>query len=167
MARRRSTRATRERPETDSAEPRAADAYAGDPYEADSDHEYEPLEAERASDSDVREQAERFGAVDATAFDDTGDEDVESGAPGRTATGERLGDLNDALEASQDADPESLSMREARRNAVPPPEELDTPDELQEPLDRMMDRTPVSAEDMDTESAIDATAGFGGREEAL
>lgn len=41
------------------------------------------------------------------------------------------------------------------------------PDELQEPLERMMDRTPVSAEDMDTESTIDASDGFGGREEAL
>ncbi|HXK33682.1 MAG TPA: hypothetical protein VNM91_06710 [Dehalococcoidia bacterium] len=166
MAPRRSTRTTHEQPETDSAETPAADAYAADPYEADSDHEYEPLEAERASEDDVIEQAQRFGAVDATTFDDTGDEDVESGAPGRTATRERLEDLNDALEASEDGDPESLSMREARRNAVPPPEELDPPDELQEPLDRMMDRTPVSAEDMDTESAIDATDGFGGREEA-
>jgi hypothetical protein len=164
---RRPTRSTRGRPETGAAASPAAGADAVDPYEADSDHEYEPLEAERASDSDVREQAERFGAVDATTFDDTGDEDVESGAPGRTATRERLQDLDDALEASEDGDPESLSMREARRNAVPPPEELDPPDELQEPLERMMDRTPMSAEDMDTESAIDATDGFGGREEAL
>lgn len=145
--------------EEDADELQGSASDAIDPYDADSDHEYAPLEAERATEEDVIKQALEFEDVDATLFPDTGDENVETAAPGRAVIRERLEDLDEALDESEDGDPESLSMREARRNSTEPP------DELQEPLERMMDRTPLRPEDLDTESMIDATDGFGGREE--
>lgn len=154
--------------DTDRTPPDERQNRAGDdPYERDSDHEYSSLEADAADDdAGAVQQAQRFDAIDATEFPDTADEDVESMAPGRTETRQRLDAINQRLDDSVDRDPESISMNEARRTRARTPDELDPQDELQQPLDRMMDRTPMTTDDLDTEAVMDTMDDVGDREEA-
>lgn len=120
----------------------------GNPYERDSDHEYAALEADRGDDAKIDQQAIEFASVDANLISSTGDEDAESMAPSRGETRRRLQDLDDALDESIDRDPEVLAEADARRNAT-------RPDEVQPFLDDMMNKTPLTADQLDTEALMD------------
>jgi hypothetical protein len=127
-----------------------------DPYERDSDHEYAALEADRARERTVRRDAERFDTLD-MEHTLAGDDDVELAAPSASETRRGLEALGRALDGSVDRDPEALAIEHARRAALD--RDLDEgsgpEDELQARLDRMMDRTPLSADDLDTEAIMD------------
>jgi hypothetical protein len=119
-----------------------------DPYEADSDHEYESLETDATDEDDVRAQAEEFEDVDQTRVFQ-GDDDVELAAPPPVEDRERIQDLEDRLDDVSFRDPEAIAADDARRHAI-------HPDALQAPLDRMMDRTPFDTDDLEMEALLDA-----------
>jgi hypothetical protein len=119
-----------------------------DPYERDSDHDYEALEADRAREKTVRRDADRFSSIDQHALD-RGDEEVEVAAPTPAETDDRLDEIDHVLENSVDRDPESIAAAAARRHAL-------EQDELQEPLERMMDRTTeLGPDELDTEAIVE------------
>jgi hypothetical protein len=120
-----------------------------DPYAADSDHEYEPLETDAADDDDVRAQADEFEDVDQTRVFQ-GDDDVELAAPPPAADRERIEDLEDRLSEVTFRDPEAIASDDARRHAV-------EPDAIEKPLERMMDRTPFTADELEMEALLDAS----------
>lgn len=119
-----------------------------DPYARDSDHEYSALEADRGDDAKIDAQAVEFASADANLMN--GDaSDAGSMVPSLEETRERLDDLDDALDESVDTDPEVLAARDARRNAT-------MPDEVRTLLDEMMDKTPLTADELDTEALEDS-----------
>jgi hypothetical protein len=119
-----------------------------DPYERDSDHEYEALEAEQAREKTVRRDADRFSGIDQNALD-RGDEKIEVAAPTPAETDDRLDEIDQVLENSADRDPESISSAAARRHAL-------EPDELQKPLERMMEHTTeLGPDELDTEAILE------------
>lgn len=119
-----------------------------DPYDVDSDHEYEALEADAAEDDDVRAQADEFADIDMTRVL-AGDDDVELAAPPSAEDRARLAGLEGRLDEVTFRDPESIAADDARRHAV-------HPDALEAPLERMMDRTPLTADELEMEELLDA-----------
>jgi hypothetical protein len=119
-----------------------------DPYAADSDDEYQALETDAADNDDVRQQAEEFADVDQTRLFQ-GDDDVELAAPPPVQDRERIQDLEDRLDEVSFRDPEAIASDDARRWAI-------HPDALEKPLERMMDRTPLEADDLEMEALLDA-----------
>lgn len=120
-----------------------------DPDEADSDHEYEPLEVDRADESRIRAEAGAFDDVDPLDVEEGGD-GPEQMFPSRDETRVQEDELQGMLEESVNRDPEALAMDMARRHD--PDARKDFTPEAWQRLDRSTELRP---DDLDTEDLSD------------
>ncbi len=125
--------------------------------EREADEASTALEADRGDAATIQEQAEEFASIDVKEIN-RGDEHVESGSPIRAETVAELDEVDTVVRMSIDRDPEAAASAEARRHENDDEEAQGPEDELQAPLERMMDlTTELSPDDLDGE-AMDAQA---------
>src|SRR4051812_8288178 len=94
-----------------------------DPYERDSDREYAALEADRAAERTVQQEAKRFDDVDMTIIG-SGDDQPEDMYPMTAEIARREEELMEMLDESVNRDPEALAADQARRHSDDPEGDL-------------------------------------------
>lgn len=139
-----------------SKEPQSAQPEAADPYDADSDKEYAPLEADRIPAPPAGGESPRDiidEAVDANLFSEDNSDDPEDAYPSRNATGQQETQLREMLRESINRDPETLAAELARRRSADPESMLTR--EARTALDRAPEMPDDTFDTEDVENLIE------------